>query len=91
MANVAVTCIKNGRSDSFGRPLVSGTYYPSVEIETAKALWNSGYVSVADASVFDQDPLAGTSPLDDFNIARALSLSSFNPRAPREERATFRA
>lgn len=75
MANVAVTCIKNGRSDSFGRPLVSGTYYPSVEIETAKALWNSGYVSVADASVFDQDPLAGTSPLDDFNIARALSLS----------------
>lgn len=75
MANVAVTCIKNGRSDSFGRPLVSGTYYPSVEIETAKALWNSGYVSVADASVFDQDPLAGTSPLDDFNVARALSLS----------------
>lgn len=75
MANVAVTCIKNGRSDSFGRPLVSGTYYPSVEIETAKALWNSGYVSVADASVFDQDPLAGTSPIDDFNIARALSLS----------------
>jgi len=75
MANVAVTCIKNGRSDSFGRPLVSGTYYPSVEIETAKALWNSGYVSVADASVFDQDPLAGTSPIDDFNVARALSLS----------------
>ena len=87
MANVAVTCIKNGRSDSFGRPLVSGTYYPSVEIETAKALWNSGYVSVADASVFDQDPLAGTSPLDDFNIARALSLS----RQPEQTRANIAA
>jgi len=87
MANVAVTCIKNGRSDSFGRPLVSGTYYPSVEIETAKALWNSGYVSVADASVFDQDPLAGTSPLDDFNIARALSLS----RQPEQTSANLAA
>lgn len=87
MATVAVTCIKNGRSDSFGRPLVSGTYYPSVEIETAKALWNSGYVSVADASVFDQDPLAGTSPLDDFNVARALALT----RQPEQSRAIISA
>ena len=87
MANVAVTCIKNGRSDSFGRPLVSGTYYPSVEIETAKALWNSGYVSVADASVFDQDPLAGTSPLDDFNVARSLALT----RRPEQSRAIISA
>ena len=75
MATVAVTCIKNGRADQFGRPMVSGTDYPAIEREHARSLWNAGFVSVADASVFDDDPLAGTSPLDDFNVARALSLS----------------
>jgi hypothetical protein len=75
MVAVAVTCIKNGRTDSFGIPLIAGTYYPAVEINTANALWSAGYVSVADASVFDQDPLAGTSPLDDFNVARSIAIS----------------
>lgn len=87
MDTIAVTCIKNGRTDSFGRPLVSGTYYPAVEINTAEALWVSGYVSVEDPSVFDQDPLAGTSPLDDFNVARALSLT----RQPQQTGANLAA
>ena len=87
MATVAVTCIKNGRTDSFGRPLIAGTYYPAVEINTANALWNAGYVSVADASVFDQDPLAGTNPLDDFNVARSIAIS----RQPIETAANLAA
>ena len=87
MATVAVTCIKNGRTDSFGRPLIAGTYYQAVEINTANALWNAGYVSVADASVFDQDPLAGTSPLDDFNVARSIAIS----RQPIETAANLSA
>ena len=87
MVAVAVTCIKNGRTDSFGRPLIAGTYYPAVEINTANALWNAGYVSVADASVFDQEPLAGTSPLDDFNVARSIAIS----RQPIETAANLSA
>ncbi len=87
MATVAVTCIKNGRTDSFGMPLIAGTYYPAVEINTANSLWSAGYVSVADASVFDQDPLAGTSPLDDFNVARSIAIS----RQPIETAANLAA
>jgi hypothetical protein len=87
MVAVAVTCIKNGRADSFGIPLIAGTYYPAVEINTANALWNAGYVSVADASVFDQDPLSGTSPLDDFNVARSIAIS----RQPIETAANLAA
>lgn len=75
MTTVAVTCIKNGRTDTFGRPLVSGTYYPEIDREHARSLWNSGFVSVADTSVFDDDPLSGTSPLGDFNVARAIAIS----------------
>lgn len=78
MTTVAVTCIKNGRTDTFGRPLVSGTYYPEIDREHARSLWNSGFVSVADTSVFDDDPFAGTSPLEDYNVARSLLVSS-NP------------
>jgi hypothetical protein len=87
MNDVFVTCIKNGRVDSFGIPLIAGTYYPAVEINTANALWNAGYVSVADASVFDQDPLSGTSPLDDFNVARSIAIS----RQPIETAANLAA
>ena len=78
MTTVAVTCIKNGRTDTFGRPLVSGTYYPEIDREHARSLWNSGFVSVADTSVFDDDPFAGTSPIEDYNVARSLLVSS-NP------------
>lgn len=75
MTTVAVTCIKNGRHDSFGRPLVAGTTYPAINRELARSLWQAGFVSVADESVFDDDPLAATSPLDDFNVARTLAIS----------------
>ncbi len=74
MNDVFVTCIKDGRFDRFGRPLVSGSSY-TLSWSLARDLWQAGYVSVASISVFDEDPLAGTSPLDDFNIARALSLT----------------
>ena len=77
MATVAVTCIKNGRTDSVGNPLLSGVDY-TVEINLSKSLWQSGFVSVNDTSVFDDDPFAGTSPLEDYNVARSLLVSS-NP------------
>lgn len=52
MNDVFVTCIKNGRFDRFGRPLVSGSSY-TLSWSLARDLWLSGYVSVTDASVFD--------------------------------------
>lgn len=54
MATTTVTCIKNGRSDRFGRPFISGTTYQSVDLDLAKSLYDSGFVSVADTSVFAQ-------------------------------------
>ena len=56
MATVAVTCIKNGRTDVFGRPLIAGTIYPEIDIDVARSLWLSGFVSVADPSVFSSPP-----------------------------------
>ena len=52
MNDVFVTCIKNGRFDQFGRPLVSGSSY-TLSWSLARDLWLSGYVSVTDAAVFD--------------------------------------
>lgn len=73
MPTVAVTCIKNGRSDSFGQPLVSGNYYPNVEKETAKALWMAGFVSVADTSVFYPLVYSGLYRFNDLYKGRVLS------------------
>lgn len=86
MNDVFVTCIKNGRFDQFGRPLVSGSSY-TLSWSLARDLWLSGYVSVTDAAVFDQDPLSGTSPLDDFNVARSIAIS----RQPIETAANIAA
>ena len=77
MSDVLITCIKNGRTDSVGNPLLSGVDY-TVEINLAKSLWQSGFASVNDTSVFVDDPFAGTSPLEDYNVARSLLVSS-NP------------
>lgn len=74
MATVAVTCIKNGRADSFGNPLFAGVYYPAIEIETAKSLVASGFATVSNSSVFVDDPFAGTDQLNDYRIARTLLL-----------------
>lgn len=52
MNDVFVTCIKNGRFDRFGRPLVSGLSY-TLQWGLARDLWLAGYVSVTDSSVFD--------------------------------------
>jgi hypothetical protein len=52
MNDVFVTCIKNGRFDMFGRPLVSGSSY-TLSWSLARDLWLSGYVSVTDTAVFD--------------------------------------
>jgi hypothetical protein len=52
MNDVLVTCIKNGRFDRFGRPLVSGLSY-TLQWGLARDLWLAGYVSVTDSSVFD--------------------------------------
>ena len=52
MNDVFVTCIKNGRFDQFGRPLVSGSSY-TLSWSLARDLWLSGYVSVTNSSVFD--------------------------------------
>lgn len=52
MATVSVTCIKDGRSDKFGRPLVSGSSY-TIDYDLAFSLWEAGYISVANASIFN--------------------------------------
>lgn len=52
MNDVFVTCIKNGRFDEFGRPLVSGLSY-TLKFGLARDLWLAEYVSVTDSSVFD--------------------------------------
>ena len=42
MTTVAVTCIKNGRTDTFGRPRF--WYVLSwIDREHARSLWNSGF------------------------------------------------
>lgn len=56
MATISATCIKSGRSDLFGRPIVLGVTYPSLDFDLAKSLWMSGHVSVADPSVFQSKP-----------------------------------
>lgn len=51
MTIVAVDCIKNGRADQFGGPLVSGGSY-TLPWSLARSLWLSGYVSVTNPSIF---------------------------------------
>lgn len=77
MKNIVITCIKDGRSDARGNPLVSGNEY-TIEEPLAKSLWQSGFASVLDSSVFVDDPFAGTDQIDDFLIAREL-LVDRNP------------
>ena len=52
MATVAVTCIKNGRSDKFGTSLVAGAKY-TIDFDLALSLWNGGFISVSDPSIFN--------------------------------------
>lgn len=60
MSNVIVTIIQSGRTDDWGLPLVAGNSY-SLEFDRAKSLWQAGFASVADPTVFDDDntPNAG--------------------------------
>lgn len=51
MANVTVTILRSGRCDSWGRPYVVGDSY-SVEFNEARALWQTGFASVSDETVF---------------------------------------
>ena len=66
MNDVFVTCIKNGRSDQFGRPMVSGSSY-TLPWMLAKSLWQSGYVSHTSPAVFNG---GGT------NLPSSLSLQN---------------
>ncbi len=60
MANVTVTILQNGRCDDYGIPLVAGNNY-SLDFDRAKSLWQAGFASVADPTIFDDDntPNAG--------------------------------
>ena len=60
MANVTVTMLQSGRTDDWGRPLVAGNSY-SLDFDRAKSLWQAGFASVADPTVFDDNntPVAG--------------------------------
>jgi len=68
MNDVFVTCIKNGRFDMFGRPLVSGSSY-TLSWSLARDLWLSGYVSVTDTAVFDSSSVDVRRP----NLAAELA------------------
>ena len=68
MNDVFVTCIKNGRFDQFGRPLVSGLSY-TLQWGLARDLWLSGYVSVTNSSVFDDSSVDIRRP----NLAEELA------------------
>ncbi len=63
MANVTVTILQNGRCDDYGIPLVAGNNY-SLEFNEARSLWQTGFASVADSSVFDDEeaPNSGFTP-----------------------------
>ena len=54
MANVTVTILQSGRCDDWGRPFVVGGSY-SVEFNEARGLWQAGFASVADPTIFDDD------------------------------------
>lgn len=54
MANVTVTMLQSGRTDDWGRPLVAGNNY-SLDFDRAKSLWQAGFASVADPTIFDDD------------------------------------
>ncbi len=56
MSNVTVTMLKSGRTDDWGRPLVAGSSY-SLDFDRAKSLWQAGFASVADPSIFDDSSL----------------------------------
>ena len=71
MNDVFVTCIKNGRFDQFGRPLVSGSSY-TLSWSLARDLWLSGYVSVTDTAVFDSSSVDVRRP----NLAAELAAIS---------------
>lgn len=60
MPNVSVTMLQSGRTDDWGRPLVAGNSY-FLDYDRAKSLWQAGFASVADPTVFDDDnaPYAG--------------------------------
>lgn len=49
---VTVTILKPGRCDDWGVPLIEGNSY-SLDIERAKSLWQAGFASVADATIFE--------------------------------------
>jgi len=70
MNDVFVTCIKDGRFDLFGRPLVSGLSY-TLQWGLARDLWLAGYVSVTDSSVFD----AGSVDIRRPNLAAELAAA----------------
>lgn len=68
MANVSVTITKAGRCDYYGAPLVVGQVY-STSFDEARSLWQSGFASVADETVFDNDSLPGdASPVKSFKF-----------------------
>ena len=57
MSAITVTIIKAGRTDTYGLPLVVGQSYV-LDNDYARALYQSGYASVIDPVVFDDDSLS---------------------------------
>lgn len=60
MSNVTVTILQSGRTDDWGRPLIAGNSY-SLDFDRARSLWQAGFASVEDTSIFDDNntPNAG--------------------------------
>lgn len=54
MANVTVTILQSGRCDEWGRPYVVDNSY-SVGFNEARSLWQTGFASVEDPAIFDDD------------------------------------
>lgn len=75
MENVTVTILKSGRCDDWGRPYAVGNSY-SVEFNEARSLWQSGFASVVDSAVLNDnytpvyptDSLKSVLPFGAFNI-----------------------
>lgn len=69
--NVTITMLQSGRTDDWGRPLVAGSSY-LLDFDLAKSLWQTGFASVADPAIFDDDntPVGGA-------IARTTRFTDF--------------
>lgn len=60
MADITCTITKDGRCDKYGRPLKVGMSYTG-SFEEVRGLYLTGFASVADKSVFDDDAAPGGS------------------------------